>query len=431
MNTANGGTNVGATNTSVGDFTNLLLTINPTLTTTGYPSVWTEYTLTVSGLAAPVPAGRFAFRYFVTNGGPAGANSDYIGIDNVVFTAGQQAAGVWTSNVPAPPAANHMWANAGLTVPYTGAPATQIWVNPLVTTTYSVVYSTTVPACTSLPTNIPVTVVNPIGAITQPANRSACVGGSTTFTVAAAGGPITYQWQVSTDGGATWNNVAGATTANLALSGITQTMNNYRYRVIMNAAACASTATSNAAILTVNPLPTVTIGASSLAITPGVSTTITGASTPPAQTATSWTWFYNGAQIVTTPPTNTNSITVGIDQLGDYQARVTDQNGCVNVSNILTIGAANSDKLWIYPNPTDGQFQVRVYFDGPNADIRHLMIYDESGRLVLRKAFDLFPGIPPYLKMDFDMTRFPAGTYIVKAEERFTGKIKSGLLIIQ
>ena len=46
-------TNVGTTATSVGDFTNLLLTINPSLSTGVYPKVWTQFTATVSGLSAP------------------------------------------------------------------------------------------------------------------------------------------------------------------------------------------------------------------------------------------------------------------------------------------------------------------------------------------------------------------------------------------
>ena len=83
MSTNGASVNAGATNVSVGDFTNLLLTINPALTTGGYPNVWTQYTITISGLGAPT-SGRLAFRYFVTNGGPSGANSDYIGVDNVV-----------------------------------------------------------------------------------------------------------------------------------------------------------------------------------------------------------------------------------------------------------------------------------------------------------------------------------------------------------
>lgn len=76
---------VGATNTSVGDFTTLLLTVNSGLTTSGYPNTWTQYTATISGLAGPT-AGRVAFRYFVTNAGPNGSNSDFIGIDNFQYT---------------------------------------------------------------------------------------------------------------------------------------------------------------------------------------------------------------------------------------------------------------------------------------------------------------------------------------------------------
>ncbi|WP_312194835.1 T9SS-dependent choice-of-anchor J family protein [Epilithonimonas vandammei] len=78
-------TNVGAGATAVGDFTTLLLSINPTLVANIYPQVWTQYTITVSGLPAPT-SGRIAFRYFVTGAGALGTNSDYIGIDNVVYT---------------------------------------------------------------------------------------------------------------------------------------------------------------------------------------------------------------------------------------------------------------------------------------------------------------------------------------------------------
>lgn len=82
---ANGAsTNVGG-GAAVGDFNTQLLSINPTLVLGVYPTTWTLYTITVAGLSAPT-SGRLAFRYFVTNGGNLGTNSDYIGIDNVVYT---------------------------------------------------------------------------------------------------------------------------------------------------------------------------------------------------------------------------------------------------------------------------------------------------------------------------------------------------------
>jgi hypothetical protein len=70
---------------SVGDFTKLLLTVNPNLLDTGYPSTWTKFSATISGLPDGHSSGCAAFRYFVTNGGPTGANSDYVGIDTVEF----------------------------------------------------------------------------------------------------------------------------------------------------------------------------------------------------------------------------------------------------------------------------------------------------------------------------------------------------------
>jgi len=83
---ANGAsTNVGTGATGLGDFTTLLLSINPTLVTNVYPQVWTQYTITISGLPAPT-SGRIAFRYFVTNAGSLGSNSDYIGIDAFSYT---------------------------------------------------------------------------------------------------------------------------------------------------------------------------------------------------------------------------------------------------------------------------------------------------------------------------------------------------------
>lgn len=80
--------NVGTTSTDVGDFTTLLLDVNPTLAVGGYPEEWTQYTITLTGVIATPAPGRIAFRYFVTNGGPSGANSNFIGLDTVTFTQG-------------------------------------------------------------------------------------------------------------------------------------------------------------------------------------------------------------------------------------------------------------------------------------------------------------------------------------------------------
>jgi hypothetical protein len=84
MSTNGASTNVGTHATEVGDFTALLVDINANYALNGYPNVWTQFTVTISGIP-PGSTGRLAFRYFVENGGPQGFNSDYIGIDAVDY----------------------------------------------------------------------------------------------------------------------------------------------------------------------------------------------------------------------------------------------------------------------------------------------------------------------------------------------------------
>jgi hypothetical protein len=80
LSTSGGSSNVGATDTSVGDFSTLLLAINPTLDIGGYPEAWTKFTVDLSGVLGGPISGRLAFRYFVTN---TDENGNYIGIDTV------------------------------------------------------------------------------------------------------------------------------------------------------------------------------------------------------------------------------------------------------------------------------------------------------------------------------------------------------------
>jgi hypothetical protein len=85
-NITNPSTNVGNDWTSVGDFTTMFLDINPTLSFGAYPATWTKYTITVAGIPANTSiSGRFAFRYYVQDGGPDGINAGEVGIDALSF----------------------------------------------------------------------------------------------------------------------------------------------------------------------------------------------------------------------------------------------------------------------------------------------------------------------------------------------------------
>jgi hypothetical protein len=86
--------------------------------------------------------------------------------------------------------------------------------------------------------------------LTQPKAVSVRSGGSAKFSATADGDPLPgVQWQLSTDSGNSWNEVAGATASTLTLSAVNSTQNGYLYRAVFSSS--AGTATSEAAKLTV------------------------------------------------------------------------------------------------------------------------------------------------------------------------------------
>jgi subtilisin-like proprotein convertase family protein len=345
----------------------------------------------------------------------------------ISYVAPVFAQGTWTAT-PATP--NTMFTDAALTVPYTGTPATTIYVNPAVNTSYSVQFTTATTPCTTAPRVIPVSVGQPITTLAIPATVGACIGSGFTLTGSHAAIPATnaaaiYQWQQSADGGVTWSSISGATGITLTVSTTSTAMNGRRYRLLSQSGGCAI-AVSNTSVLTVNPLPTVTLSAPATSLVPGRTVTINGTSSP-AAAANGWSWSLNGASIAGTAATQI----VNVDGIGSYQATVRDVNGCINRSNVLAITGEASDKLFIYPNPTAGAFQVRYYHAGDANEKRIISVYNPLGQLVAVKTFDLTYSTAPYLRMDVDMSGAARGTYVVKVAHEYSGKIVSGLVLVQ
>lgn len=89
----------------------------------------------------------------------------------------------------------------------------------------------------------------------QPSSVTMVTGNNTSFSVAASGTALSYQWQVDAGSGS-FSNVSdtgvysGATTATLSLTRATLSMNASRYRVIVSGTVSPS-ATSDSATLTV------------------------------------------------------------------------------------------------------------------------------------------------------------------------------------
>lgn len=99
--------------------------------------------------------------------------------------------------------------------------------------------------------------------VVQPVNHTTIAGQDVFFSVSVVGTPTPeFQWQVSTDGGANWNDLvesaiyAGVEAATLNLPFAALNLSGSRYRVVVTNA--LGTVTSSAVILTVNSIPAIT-----------------------------------------------------------------------------------------------------------------------------------------------------------------------------
>ena len=192
-----GGTNTGGTNVSTGDFSTLLGTINPGLATAtgtcaspagppnagGYPNDWCEYSITNAQGIPTSGSGRIAFRYFVTSGGPTGANSNFIGIDTFSFVEGASA----TITPVTPPG------NITLTRALPATTSTSSLVFNVTGGGAALTCTTTSPGYAVAPSPLTLAVGTP-GTVTVTHTGSAIGSFPGTVTCAGAGGPFVYNY---------------------------------------------------------------------------------------------------------------------------------------------------------------------------------------------------------------------------------------------
>ncbi|MCK7538029.1 MAG: hypothetical protein MZV63_47255 [Marinilabiliales bacterium] len=176
---------------------------------------------------------------------------------------------------------------------------------------------------------------------------------------APAGGPavILFQWERSLDGGLTWGNVPGATTASYdPPAGILQTTH-FRRRV--NSAAC-NPEYSNPVIVTVNPLPVASIAGAGF-VCPGdaatLTVTITTGESPFTVVLSDGTTVANylSGSPITVNPLVTTTYTI---------SSVTDNNGCfVSAPHANLTGSATID-VKVVPEIALQPVNVTVCEDG-------------------------------------------------------------------
>jgi len=276
--------------------------------------------------------------------------------------------------------------------------------------------------CTSAPRTVTVTVQSPITFTNQLSNRTVCQGDNLLLTLALLGTTQTIQWQVSTNGGTTWTDIGGATTTSLSLTNIQPSQNGYRYRLVVSSAGCGAV-TSNAATLTVNPLPTVSLSlspAGQTQLSPGKRTTVTVNSSP---AGASYQWFLNG---VAQPSITGSSYAVDAHHLGTYRVRVTDVNGCSRTTDDVTFTALPSSQLFIYPNPTSGAYYVTYFMPQVNTPVTVVVIDMMGRRIVERHEITT----SPYTRFDFSNAKLAAGVYIIEFRNSGGQRLAAGQLVV-
>ena len=107
--------------------------------------------------------------------------------------------------------------------------------------------------------------------LTNPANKSVAAGAAVTFAATAGGNPTpTVQWQVSTNGGATFTNITGATATTYSTATTAVMSGNEYHAVFTNS---QGSTVSTAATLTILTAPVVTTNPTSQIVASGTSAT--------------------------------------------------------------------------------------------------------------------------------------------------------------
>jgi hypothetical protein len=236
------------------------------------------------------------------------------------------------------------------------------------------------------------TVEAPPAITTQPVNTTLCEGNDAMFSVVASGNGLTYQWQENTGSG--FVNIAGATATSYTKAAVTAAMNGYQYRVVVTGA-CAPPATSNAAALTVNVAPSISIHPVDVSACAGNNATFTATASGTTLTyqwqedagsgfmniagATSISYTkmgvtasMNGFQYrvvvsgACTPPATSNPATLTVNTAPTIVAQPTAQTTCTGEDAIFSVMATGSGLSYQWQENTGSGF---VNIPGATSDI--------------------------------------------------------------
>jgi subtilisin-like proprotein convertase family protein len=257
--------------------------------------------------------------------------------------------------------------------------------------------------------SVTLVVATPPTITTQPANVTVCAGTNATFNVVATGvpAPNIYQWQVSTNAGVTWTNLTtgGSYTPTLTVSPTTTALNNNRYRVIVTNS-CGQNVTSNAVILTVNPLPVVS--ATDLW---NRRICISDTLVPLVGTPTGGSWSGIGVSGFNFVPTATaiGTYTLTYTFTNSFGCTASDTTKAIVVDCPERIRLLRDNAVILFPNPNGGQFNIRI--NSVLYNYLGMNVYNSAGQLISQKVFS---GLAYGRVVPINLTHLPSGVYMVK-----------------
>lgn len=258
-------------------------------------------------------------------------------------------------------------------------------------------YHAVISSCIGVPLNSGnaiLTVTNAATIVNNPADVTACQATDAVFTSLGAGTNISYQWQVSTDGGLTFTNIPGATSATLTVSNVSPASNNNVYHVVVSNICTASVVSGNAiltvsniALINTQPVNTTACEGSDITITTsssgtsyqwevstngGASFTPVPGATTPNLTLTNVTAAMDGNQyhlmVLTCGPGSitSNNITLTVVVPVSITTQPVNQAVCEGSDAGFTVAASGSSINYIWEVSTDGGISYTPVPGGTN-----------------------------------------------------------------
>ncbi|MCF6130239.1 T9SS type A sorting domain-containing protein [Flavobacterium sp. AS60] len=208
-------------------------------------------------------------------------------------------------------------------------------VNPTQTTDYNLSYTNTTTGCTNPlgSTQITINVLSTTAPSTVAVASvpAVCLGSSVDLSLTGAVNSIgsttglTYQWQVSTDGGANYTDVASATSATLTVSPTVPSL------YLCNVTSCSGTAVPSTPVAVGVNIPGTISVSPNVAICTGGSTVLTASAL--TGTINSYTW----SPVDGLSATSGSSVTASPTSTTTYSVFGTDSNNCQTVAVPVTV----------------------------------------------------------------------------------------------